>query len=60
MVTQTLHECLEGSQFNKLIKYEQMKYLELEMQIHLKNTQDLVKLKYESPPIPDLVEEVQY
>jgi hypothetical protein len=37
-----------------------MKYLELEMQIHLKNTQDFVKLKYEIPPIPDLVEEVQY
>ena len=34
IVTQTLHECLEGSQFNKLIKFEQLKYLELEKQVH--------------------------
>ena len=60
MVTQTLHECLEGSQFNRLIKFEQMKYIELEKQVHLKQTQDLLKLNYEIPPIPDFVEEVQY
>ena len=60
MLTETLHACLESSQFNKLIRYEQMKYLELENQVLLKNGQELVKLKYEIPPIPDQIEEVQY
>jgi hypothetical protein len=35
-----------------------MKYLELENQVLLKNGQELVKLKYEIPPIPDQIEEV--
>ena len=58
MLTQTLHSCLESSQFNNLIRFEPMKYLELEKQVQLKSNQVLAKLKYEIPPIPDLVEEV--
>jgi hypothetical protein len=38
MLTSTLHECLEGSQLNKLLRYEQIKYMELEKQVHMKNT----------------------
>lgn len=60
LMTETLHSCLEGSQFNKLVRFEKVKYLELENQVNLKRNEELSKLKYEIPPIPEEVEEVQY
>lgn len=58
ILTETLHASLDGAQFNKLIKFEKLKYLQLEKEIIQKDAKNLVKLHYEIPPIPEMVEEV--
>jgi hypothetical protein len=44
MVTDVLHKSLEGSMFNKLIRYEKLKYLELESLITTDNPPEFAKL----------------